>query len=472
MLKKRSMFDVIKKQNGERFAKALRAFDGGIFDIPDIDKILRYADKNPRNIVKYLSSLKGIHIADDGIKRDPFELLYKAGYKAEYADTLAKQNSIEPYFKPSERLCTFDDPTRFQDYYIINAVKYNAKELKRADFKHPKREDEYGTSVISIQIFKKGGVISIKNRYNHSIDNPDNTFNSNPDNIIYGLSAALKNYFNVDFSSQQEDLSCGYAIIKDQIIKYNYEVNNIYYGKDFIATGDQIYGIDKRHQMIMDYFIFDFKQKKILNNFNGIQLVTNDCFTDVFNEEIYGTTIQTKRNPNKSYTILSDNMPVIEIKDGTIRYLYLNKASKIGNNFLYRTKTLRKVYLPNVLEVGNSFLRDDKVLSTIDLSKCQFFGHQFLYQDTAIKKLSLPEAITFGDEALHGAKKLNDLYLPKCKKIGNWSLYYNTELKNLCLPENVNVGDGFLYNNKEFSKRYNQQKENTFIPYYLRQNIR
>ena len=89
------MFDIIKKQNGERFAKAIRSFDGGIFDIPNIDEILKYADKNPKPILKYLSSLKGILIQDDGVKRDPFTLLYKAGYSAEYADTLEKQNDIE-----------------------------------------------------------------------------------------------------------------------------------------------------------------------------------------------------------------------------------------------------------------------------------------------------------------------------------------------------------------------------------------
>lgn len=472
MLKKRSMFDIIKKQNGERFAKAIRSFDGGIFDIPNIDEILKYADKNPKPIIKYLSSLKGIHIEDDGIKRDPFELLYQAGYHAQYADTLEKQNDIEKYFRPSERLCTFDDPTRYQRYYIVNAVKFNASELNRDKFRHPKREDEYGTSVISIQILKNGGVISIKNRYNHSIDNPDNTYHSNPDNIIYGLSAALKDYFNVDFSSQHEPLASGYILIKDKILKYNYEINNVYYGKDFIATRDEIYAIDKRSQIMLDYFIFDFKQKKILKEFNGINLSTNDCFADIFNEEISDTVIQMKRNSNKRYTIFADNRPVIEVKDGKITYLNLTKATKIGNNFLFRDKTIRKMYLENTLEVGDCFLHDNKVLSTIDMAKCKTFGHQFLYNDTLITKLYLAEAISFGEECLHYAKRLTQLHLPKCQSIGKWGLYYNTDLKYLSLSESANIGEGFLNNNKIFSKKYNPQQDNMFIPYYLQQRIR
>ena len=37
----KTMYDIIKKQNGERFAKAIRNYDNGIFDIPDLDKIVK-----------------------------------------------------------------------------------------------------------------------------------------------------------------------------------------------------------------------------------------------------------------------------------------------------------------------------------------------------------------------------------------------------------------------------------------------
>ena len=40
--------------------------------------------------------------------------------------------------------------------------------IKREDFKHPERQDEYGTSVISIQFSKEhGNSLAIINRYNH-----------------------------------------------------------------------------------------------------------------------------------------------------------------------------------------------------------------------------------------------------------------------------------------------------------------
>ena len=39
-----------------------------------------------------------------------------------------------PYFEVEERLCTFKDPLRYKNYYIINAIKHGADKLNRADF--------------------------------------------------------------------------------------------------------------------------------------------------------------------------------------------------------------------------------------------------------------------------------------------------------------------------------------------------
>ena len=190
------MYDIIKRQNGEAFAQGIRRFDNGLFEVPNLDKIVRYAGRNPVPILGFLESFKGVEIEDYPTGKNPFELLKMVGYDAFLVDSLAKQNSIASYFAKGEELCTFTDWKRFENYYVIHAVKEGARELKREDFKEPMREDEYGTSVISIQILKSGGFISIKNRYNHAVGGCDNTFSSNPDNIIRGLSYSLKQYFN------------------------------------------------------------------------------------------------------------------------------------------------------------------------------------------------------------------------------------------------------------------------------------
>ena len=75
---------------------------------------------------------------------------------------MEKQNAIKKYYAPGEEICTFRDPERFKRYYIINAVRKDVDKIKRGN--PPQRDDEYGTSVISIQVLKTGGFISIKNR--------------------------------------------------------------------------------------------------------------------------------------------------------------------------------------------------------------------------------------------------------------------------------------------------------------------
>ena len=91
------MYDIIKKQNGEAFAKGIRRFDSGLFDIENLDKIVRYAGRNPVPILGFLESLKGVEIQEYQTGKNPFELLKMVGYDAFVADTLTKQNSIEKY---------------------------------------------------------------------------------------------------------------------------------------------------------------------------------------------------------------------------------------------------------------------------------------------------------------------------------------------------------------------------------------
>ena len=45
----KTMYEIIKKQNGERFARAIRNCDNGIFDVPNINKIVKYAGRDAEN---------------------------------------------------------------------------------------------------------------------------------------------------------------------------------------------------------------------------------------------------------------------------------------------------------------------------------------------------------------------------------------------------------------------------------------
>lgn len=335
----KNMYDVIKAQNGERFAKAIRNYDNGIFDIPNIDKIVKYAGRDAEPIMQYLVSLKGIKIQEQPTHQDPIELLSQAGYNAYVADTLKKQNAIQCYFATGEELCTFDDPNRFKKYYIINAVRKDIDNIKREDFKKPQREDKYGTSVISIQALKKGGHITIKNRYNHTVKNPDNTFGSNPDNIIAGLSDAIKHYFNVDFSAQGGFLPDKYVLIDNRICKYQTKIKNVYCAEDFYAKNDKIYPIDKNHEkMLENGILLNLKDKNVSDivyggrgSFNSLSGMRSK-FVASLNKAVVDKKIRISKHPLGGYDIIVNNKQILTIKNCHIININIPNAEAIKLN--------------------------------------------------------------------------------------------------------------------------------------------
>jgi len=279
-------FRKIKKQNGERFAKAIRGYHNGIFEIPNIVPMVKYAGKDAVDaeaIMNHLVSLLSREVVESADK-DWETLLDEAGYDSYYADTLDKQNAISKYFKSGEALCTFGDHNRFKNYYIINAIKKDVDTILREDFKgKEKREDEYGTSVLSIQVAKKGGFISIKNRYNHTVPSCDNTFGSNPDNIIPGLSSAIQKGFKVSFSNNSL-LPDSHIICGDKIVKTNFELDGIYYGDTcYVQNGEIVEVLPVNGEYLFDTFIFDAKTKTFRST-NSL----SDSFPDDLNKAYGG----------------------------------------------------------------------------------------------------------------------------------------------------------------------------------------
>ena len=79
----------------------------------------------------------------------PEELLDKAGYTLYECKTEEDIQKFKKYYAKGEELCTFRG-NRLNRCYVFFAVKKDVDNIKREDYKEPFREDEYGTSVISI----------------------------------------------------------------------------------------------------------------------------------------------------------------------------------------------------------------------------------------------------------------------------------------------------------------------------------
>ena len=409
-----AVFKNLKKHNGEAVAKLIR--DNQLLDIPNIEHVLEFAGHDPEDIKKLVHALRSqykiISASLYDTKLDPLELLDRAGYDAFVVTNFKQQNSIKKYFRPDEELCTFNDETRYKDYYIIHAIKRGADKIKPST--NPERQDEYGTSVISIQISKTGGAISIKNRYNHTVNNPDATFNNNPDNIIIGLTNSLQKFFGVQFNVLTVEIPDNYRLIEDQFVKYNYEIDNVYFAANYYFTGDKITKINTGYQVMLDYMILDEKEKKIIS---PIHDYTYDVFCEAFN----GKTITRTTEKDKIIITTNDGNRIV-IKDGKIVELEL----------------------PNIKEIGEHFLKQNEQLTSLDLPNVESIGRCFLSYNKKLTSLNLPNVKTIAEGALESNEQLTSLDLPNVEKIGFGFLSHNDNLTYLNLPNVTEIGGNFL----------------------------
>ena len=438
------MYNKLKKQNGEKFAQTVRNFHNGILEIPEIDKILRYAGRgadNAQELLPYLMSLLAVNddVVAPAVPQNPFELLEKAGYDAFYADTLEKQNSIKKYFKPGELLCTFNDSARYKNYHMVHAVKKNVDSILRKDFNgKEKRQDEYGTSVISIQMLKDGGFISIKNRYNHAVAGCDNTFNSNPDNIIAGLSAGLKDHFNVDFIPGSH-VPEGFTLMNGQVFKYHTERRNIYYGDNAWAKDGEIHAVNKgAGDGLFDGFLFDNKSKTL----KKIDPDLSDSFADDFNRDYGGNPNLSVKNGN---LMLKDDV-LIGAENSRIKTICLPELTTMGNNCLQYAKALMHLELNNLKNMGNNCLRDAEALMHLELNNLTTMGNNCLQYAYALTHFEANNLTTMRNNCLQSSNALTHFEANNLTTMGDRCLWSANSLTHLELNNLPTMGYGCLRN--------------------------
>lgn len=156
--------------------------------------------------------------------KDPYELAKQAGYElAGPFEDVAEFTHYKEDYRPGEQICTFNEPeARLSAYHILwlrapdadtivpadeltpdnmtqswedylrTIGRYDSQtDTYNLDGLNPARGDPYGVSSMSVQISRCGNHVSVKNRYNHTVTNPDNTYDNNLDNVAYGLRKAI-----------------------------------------------------------------------------------------------------------------------------------------------------------------------------------------------------------------------------------------------------------------------------------------
>ncbi len=442
-------FKQIKKQNGEAVAKVLRS--EVLLDIPNLAHILEFAGNNPYKIKALAPVIREIYknknTAEYHTDKSPLALLDEAGYDAFVVTTQQQKNSIKKYYRPGEEICTLSDPERHINYHVIHAIKRGADKIKPS--KNPEREDEYGTSVISIQIAKTGGFISIKNRYNHTVNNPDATFNNNPDNIIPGLSTSLKKYFDVNFNTSQSVMPDNFRILHDQFVYFNYEVNNTYFGPDYYFSGSTIKKLNSDYEVMMDYYILNIKTGTV-QDIAGLNDSTYKIFQDIFrNKKI---TVRTSPNHKHKRMIYADDTHVLSVEKGEITELNLPTIKNIGDAFLKHNKRLKKIYAPKLESVGHDFLEMNEQLTELDLPSLKTVEHNFVSDNTIITKFNAPLLEKTGSCFLKDNRGLTILELPSLRILEAYGLRYNVSLSKLYVPKLEKIGYGCLTSNRNLTE--------------------
>ena len=421
------------------------------------------------------------------ITKTPKELLSEAEYDLYECHTEDEIQAFKKYYSPGEELCTFGGG-RLENCYVFFAVKKNIEEIKRANFHNPERQDLYGTSVLSIQFTRDDAHhLSIKNRYNHTVVNPDATFSNNLDNIIPGLTDSFEKCYGMAQKCNSNNFEIpNYVCVGEKYYKYNYEIDNIYYcPNNIIIDNYEVKRLDKRKYILLDYYILDFQNKEIksyqpidsfpstIGKITKIEVEKDEEEKRIKIETVDGSVfISLDKNNNIIYY---QNDTVKKISDNFMRYnvtlsnLKLPQAQIIENSFLYHNKALKVIELPECREIGNYFLKNNTSIKNVYLPKAQVIEDYFLHYNEALEVIELPECREIGSQFLENNKNIENVYLPQVQTIENSFLAYNKTLKVIELPECREIGMGFLENNTNIKNVYLPQAQ-VIEDYFLRYN--
>ena len=378
------------------------------------------------------------------VDKTPSELLEEVGYNLYECKTEKDLQSFRKYYAKGEELCSFED-RRLDRCHIFFAVKKDANKIKRKDFITPERQDEYGTSVISIQFEKdENHILSIKNRYNSKVENADATFSNNLENIIPGLTESFARTYGLKQRYTNSKFKMpGYVKADDgKYYKYNYKINDIYYcPNNIIIDKLEVKRYPQEKYIVFDYFILDLS--------NGIVILYDENIKDSFQKTITESIkVQTyKENEIKKVVLTLKNSQnvviVLDSKNNLIGYQNLN-SKEIKDDFLSYDYTLRKLDMTNVEKIGHNCLRRNDELEEFDFPKTKEIGNNFDENNTVVKKVDFSLTEKIGDWFLSSANNILEAEFNKLKEVGSGFICRNLRFSKISFSELEIAKDNFL----------------------------
>ena len=400
--------------------------------------------------------------------RTPCEILDEAGYELHECLTEEDIQGYSKYYDEDEVLCTIYNGGRLNSRVCFWAVKKDVDQIERENFEHPKKDDEYSTSVLAIQFDKQPkSRVEIISRYNHTVPNPNCTLNNNLNNIAEGLQESFARLleergYSLNAKETMKFEIPGYTLTSDgKYYKYNLEIDGKYYCPGNIVIEDGIAKeIGNPEEVILcDYFKIDLKNKKVDSLIGNLKVDSFvDDLTDIEKMEVKKDKEKGKRlviiYKKKEDDRTDDPEPiVIELDYDNQIVGYTNKElQNVGDNFLSHNKALAELNLPQVQSIGRDFLDSNEVLAKLSLPQVQSIEDNFLLNNKALTELQLPQVQSIGDNFLYCNEALTELNLPQVQSIGGRFLFYDEVLTELQLPQVQSIGDNFLYCNEALTE--------------------
>nr|DAX07184.1 MAG TPA: hypothetical protein [Bacteriophage sp.] len=196
----------------------------------------------------------------------------KAGYDTVIFDDKERIAECKKYYAAGEVICTYNNLSgRMSQYHMLVAIKKDIDKIQRN--KTPQREDEYGTSILNIQIAKNGSHMSIKNRYNHTVSECDSTLNNNLDLLVPGLQAKVLGYYNIASLKKNKINYKNIVNINGVYLKYVAEVENVYFGNFVLDNENGVRFADNGRYYVNvntgpnNLCVLDFHDKKVVKLF-------------------------------------------------------------------------------------------------------------------------------------------------------------------------------------------------------------
>ena len=409
---------------------------------------------------KYIYSLSNIDINKVTTLKTVRELLNEKGYDLYECHTEEDIQSFKKYYEKGETICTITNGNRLERNYVFFAVKKNVDSIKRSE--SPRRDDDYGTSVISIQ-FTKGNlnILMITNRYNHRVPNSDATFDNNLENINPGLTDAFEREYHLKTHSdeQQEFILPNYIKANDgKYYKYNEMKGNIYFCPNNIIIDNGVVITDyqdKEKYLIIDCYILDLQNHKI-KCYNKIGshdfLILNDAEYSNIDDDNYGISRIDVINNEEGKKIN------VKLRNGCESIIHINKYNQIiffkKNNAINKITDLlnyissvEKLVLRNVKTIGKRFGEDNQSLKYVSFDNTETIEENVLSENIELKIFIAPHVTNIRENCLNDNQALKYIDISSVEKIESDFLFNNNSLKNIELPNLKEVTDNvFRYN--------------------------